>query len=235
MVPGTVENAAGRSASGRGPGGARAARGASRGRRTRARRRSRPPPAPSCRAGCPRSCRPWPSSAPMLSGRSGRRPPARRVARRDARRTFGIVNVTTATQVLGLRSAAPDRDDLVGAWRRYARTHHPDRCPGDPGAGVALRDGAGGLRDAHRAGGRAGPRAAGHGVRPHGRRARPRRRTGDPVRDAAPPHPGVARVATDPARQGPLHHTAEPAPRNVEFPAVRCERSEPQAPLKRAC
>lgn len=71
----------------------------------------------------------------MLSGRSGRRPSARRVARRDARRTFGIVNVTTATQVLGLRSATPDRDDLVGAWRRYARTHHPDRCPGDPGAG----------------------------------------------------------------------------------------------------
>jgi len=44
------------------------------------------------------------------------------------------MNVTTATQVLGLPPRAPDRDDLVGAWRRYARTHHPDRCPGDPGA-----------------------------------------------------------------------------------------------------
>ena len=70
----------------------------------------------------------------MLSGRSGRRPSARRVARNGPLPTIGIVNVTTATQVLGLPSAAPHRDDLVSAWRRYARTHHPDRCPGDPGA-----------------------------------------------------------------------------------------------------
>ena len=53
--------------------------------------------------------------------------------RRD-RRTVGVVNVTIATQVLGLPATTPDRDDLVSAWRRYARTHHPDRCPGDPGA-----------------------------------------------------------------------------------------------------
>jgi hypothetical protein len=51
-----------------------------------------------------------------------------------ARRTVGIVNVTTATQVLGLPPRTPDRDGLVGAWRRFARAHHPDRCPGDPGA-----------------------------------------------------------------------------------------------------
>jgi len=70
----------------------------------------------------------------MLSGRSGARPSARRVARRGARRTVGTVNVTTATQVLGLPPRTPDRDDLVSAWRRFARTHHPDRCPGDPGA-----------------------------------------------------------------------------------------------------
>lgn len=42
--------------------------------------------------------------------------------------------MTTATQVLGLPARTPDRDDLVSAWRRYARTHHPDRCPGDAGA-----------------------------------------------------------------------------------------------------
>ena len=70
----------------------------------------------------------------MLSGRSGARPSARRVARRGDRRTVGTVNVTTATQVLGLPPRTPDRDDLVSAWRRFARTHHPDRCPGDPGA-----------------------------------------------------------------------------------------------------
>jgi DnaJ-class molecular chaperone len=45
------------------------------------------------------------------------------------------MNVTTATQVLGLPPRSVDRDDLVGAWRRFARAHHPDRCPGDPGAG----------------------------------------------------------------------------------------------------
>ena len=44
------------------------------------------------------------------------------------------MNATTASQVLGLPSARPARDDLVSAWRRFARVHHPDRCPGDPGA-----------------------------------------------------------------------------------------------------
>lgn len=39
-----------------------------------------------------------------------------------------------ASQVLGLPTARPARDDLVTAWRRYARAHHPDRCPGDAGA-----------------------------------------------------------------------------------------------------
>lgn len=43
------------------------------------------------------------------------------------------MNVTTASQVLGL-PAGSGRDDLVSAWRRFARSHHPDRCPGDPGA-----------------------------------------------------------------------------------------------------
>lgn len=59
----------------------------------------------------------------------------RLVAVAAAGRTVGAMNVTTATQVLGLPPRAPDRDDLVSAWRRFARTHHPDRCPGDPGAG----------------------------------------------------------------------------------------------------
>lgn len=58
----------------------------------------------------------------------------RLVAVAAAGRTVGAMNVTTATQVLGLPPRAPDRDDLVSAWRRFARTHHPDRCPGDPGA-----------------------------------------------------------------------------------------------------
>ncbi len=44
------------------------------------------------------------------------------------------MNTTIASQVLGLPSARPARDDLVSAWRRFARDHHPDRCPGDPGA-----------------------------------------------------------------------------------------------------
>lgn len=44
------------------------------------------------------------------------------------------MNATVASQVLGLPTARPARDDLVSAWRRFARDHHPDRCPGDPGA-----------------------------------------------------------------------------------------------------
>lgn len=44
------------------------------------------------------------------------------------------MNVTTASQVLGLPTPRPARDDLVSAWRRFARVHHPDRCPGDAGA-----------------------------------------------------------------------------------------------------
>jgi len=44
------------------------------------------------------------------------------------------MHVSTATRVLGLAHPRPDRDDLVGAWRRFARANHPDRCPGDPGA-----------------------------------------------------------------------------------------------------
>ncbi len=44
------------------------------------------------------------------------------------------MNVTTAAGVLGLRHPSVARDELVGAWRSYARTHHPDRCPGDAGA-----------------------------------------------------------------------------------------------------
>ncbi len=44
------------------------------------------------------------------------------------------MNVTTAVSVLGLPSVRVERDALVGAWRRYAREHHPDRCPGDAGA-----------------------------------------------------------------------------------------------------
>ncbi|WP_217923358.1 hypothetical protein [Miltoncostaea oceani] len=44
------------------------------------------------------------------------------------------MNVTTAANVLGLPTARVERDALVGAWRRFAREHHPDRCPGDAGA-----------------------------------------------------------------------------------------------------
>jgi hypothetical protein len=69
-----------------------------------------------------------------LSGRPGARPCAR-VAPGRRRPAYGRdVNVTTATQVLGLPGRGLDRDELVGAWRRYARAHHPDRCPGDRGA-----------------------------------------------------------------------------------------------------
>lgn len=44
------------------------------------------------------------------------------------------MNVTTAASVLGLPAPSAHRDEVVGAWRRFARTHHPDRCPGDAGA-----------------------------------------------------------------------------------------------------
>ena len=44
------------------------------------------------------------------------------------------MNVTTAAQLLGLDRPIIGRDDLVTAWRRFARANHPDRCPGDAGA-----------------------------------------------------------------------------------------------------
>lgn len=47
---------------------------------------------------------------------------------------MGAMNATTATHVLGLRDPRPAHDELVSAWRRFARIHHPDRRPGDPGA-----------------------------------------------------------------------------------------------------
>ncbi len=56
------------------------------------------------------------------------------VAAAGAAPTVLSMNVATASQVLGLASQRPARDDLVGAWRQFARAHHPDRCPGDPGA-----------------------------------------------------------------------------------------------------
>lgn len=56
------------------------------------------------------------------------------VAGGDGGRSVDAMNATTATQVLGLRDPRPARDELVSAWRRFARTHHPDRCPGDRGA-----------------------------------------------------------------------------------------------------
>jgi len=44
------------------------------------------------------------------------------------------MNVTTAAQLLGLEQPTIGRDDLVSAWRRFARANHPDHCPGDAGA-----------------------------------------------------------------------------------------------------
>ncbi len=39
-----------------------------------------------------------------------------------------------ALAVLGLSWGGLDRPALERAWRRFARVHHPDMCPGDPGA-----------------------------------------------------------------------------------------------------
>jgi hypothetical protein len=44
------------------------------------------------------------------------------------------MNTTAAAHVLGLEHPTVGRDELVGAWRRFARANHPDRCPGDAGA-----------------------------------------------------------------------------------------------------
>lgn len=44
------------------------------------------------------------------------------------------MNPTSAAHVLGLEHPSVGRDELVGAWRRFARANHPDRCPGDAGA-----------------------------------------------------------------------------------------------------
>ena len=51
------------------------------------------------------------------------------------------MNATSAAQVLGLPHPSAGRDELVGAWRRFARANHPDRCPGDAGAAVRFAAG----------------------------------------------------------------------------------------------
>lgn len=43
--------------------------------------------------------------------------------------------------MLGLTDADLDRPALDRAWRRFARTHHPDMCPGDPGASARFSRG----------------------------------------------------------------------------------------------
>jgi DnaJ-class molecular chaperone len=52
-----------------------------------------------------------------------------------ARTTYRrAMNAAAAAHVLGLEHPSVGRDELVGAWRRFARANHPDRCPGDTGA-----------------------------------------------------------------------------------------------------
>lgn len=48
---------------------------------------------------------------------------------------------TQALETLGLPAAHLDRQALNRAWRRFARAHHPDMCPGDPGAAARFARG----------------------------------------------------------------------------------------------
>jgi hypothetical protein len=50
-------------------------------------------------------------------------------------------SIRQALRTLGLREPAVDEASLQRAWRRFARTHHPDRCPGDPDAGARFARG----------------------------------------------------------------------------------------------
>ena len=58
------------------------------------------------------------------------------VPRRDA----GICT-TQALETLGLPATHLDRRALNRAWRCFARAHHPDMCPGDPGAAARFARG----------------------------------------------------------------------------------------------
>lgn len=44
------------------------------------------------------------------------------------------MDVTGAARMLGITSPRLTGEDLSGAWRRFAREHHPDRRPDDPAA-----------------------------------------------------------------------------------------------------
>lgn len=44
------------------------------------------------------------------------------------------MNVTGATRILGLQHQPLTDRALAGAWRRFAREHHPDMHPGAAGA-----------------------------------------------------------------------------------------------------
>lgn len=55
------------------------------------------------------------------------------------------MNVTSARHVLGISHERPSTEELRGAWRRFAREHHPDVRPGDPAAAARFAVG----RDAY--------------------------------------------------------------------------------------
>ncbi|MCC6832068.1 MAG: DnaJ domain-containing protein [Thermoleophilia bacterium] len=44
------------------------------------------------------------------------------------------MDVTGAARMLGITGSRLTDQDLSGAWRRFAREHHPDARPGDPDA-----------------------------------------------------------------------------------------------------
>ena len=51
------------------------------------------------------------------------------------------MDVTGAVRTLGITSPRLTDAELSGAWRRFAREHHPDARPGDPSAAERFIDG----------------------------------------------------------------------------------------------
>ena len=72
-------------------------------------------------------------------------PPTFSAARRSTRmmttRRPPTPRIREALRTLGLREPTADQASLQRAWRRFARAHHPDRCPGDPDAGARFARG----------------------------------------------------------------------------------------------
>ena len=152
-------------------------------------------------------------------------PPGGRAAGAAPRRTVAPMNVTIASQVLGLPTARPDARRSGGRLAALRPRPPPRPLPRRRRRRLALRHRSRGLRDADRPGDRLGARSRRCRTGSTGVVRGPDAARALPVRDAPPAHPGVARLipagtVRPPCRSGASNWTSTsrsigPTPRSA--------------------